>query len=175
MTELRIDCGACVVRSWSWEDLPALVRHANNRRVWIGLRDRFPHPYSEADGRQFLDRTLTARPETNFAIEVEGEAAGGIGLVLGVDVERCSAELGYWVGEAFWGRGVATAAVRGFTPWAFSAFPLSRIFAVPFLTNSASCRVLENAGYVREGVLRSSAIKEGVLLHQAMYAVVRES
>lgn len=172
MSGVRLECGSCAVRSWSLEDVASLVRHANSREVWKNLRDRFPHPYTESHAREFLTRALEARPEVNFAIEVEGEAAGGIGLVLGTDVERCGAELGYWLGETFWGRGIATAAVREFTPFALRRFQLSRIFAVPFLPNAASCRVLEKTGYVREGILRRSAVKDGVLLDQALYAYV---
>ncbi len=169
---VRLDCGVCVVRSWESRDLSSLVRHADNRKVWLGLRDRFPYPYTEADGRAFLARAPSPEPETNFAIDVAGEAVGGIGLVLGHDVERCSAELGYWLGEPFWGRGVATAAVRRVTEHAFGRFRLTRVFAIPFVRNAASCRVLEKAGFEREGILRRSAIKDGVVLDQAMYARV---
>ena len=95
-----------------------------------------------------------ATPETQFAIEVEGEAVGGVGLFLQADVERYSAEIGYWLGEALWGRGLATAVVRGFTDYAFDAFDLCRIYANVFEWNPGSCRVLEKAGYVLEGRLR---------------------
>jgi RimJ/RimL family protein N-acetyltransferase len=162
------------VRSWSEGDTAALVRHANDRDIWLNLRDRFPHPYTEADARAFLRASIAARPTTNFAIDVGGEAIGAIGLVLGQDVERVSAEVGYWVSRHFQGRGIATAALVTFTAWAWDAFALTRIFALPFLRNEASCRVLEKAGYERECVLRKSAIKDGVLLDQVLYAVTRE-
>lgn len=174
MSPLSLDCGTCVVRSWSEADVPALVRHADDRTVWLNLRDRFPHPYTEAHARAFLRSSLEAPLETSFAIDVDGEAVGAIGIVPGTDVERVGAEVGYWVSRHFQGRGIATAALRGFTRWAFDAFDLTRIFAVPFLRNEASCRVLEKAGYMREGILRQSAIKEGVVLDQAMYAIVRD-
>jgi RimJ/RimL family protein N-acetyltransferase len=102
---------------------------------------------------------------------VHGEAVGGIGLTLKNDVERCSAEIGYWLGEAVWGRGIATAAVQALTDYGFKAFGLTRIFAVPFANNPASMRVLEKVGYVREGVMRRSAIKGGVVLDQVLYAI----
>src|SRR5256885_15315050 len=103
----------CEIRSWRSSDLESLVRHANNRNVWINLRDRFPHPYTTRDGRAFLTHTREQRPETAFAIAVKGAAGGGIGFQLGGDVERVSDEIGYWLGEAFLGRGVVAGAVVG--------------------------------------------------------------
>jgi ribosomal-protein-alanine N-acetyltransferase len=171
---MQLHCGLCVVRSWRATDLESLVRHANNRKIWAQLRDRFPHPYTLADGRAWLAHVEQARPETSFAIEVDAEAAGGIGLMLGTDVERASAEVGYWLGEAFWGRGIATAALRGLTAYAFETFGLCRIFALPFAGNVASRRVLEKSGFALEGTLRRSAIKDGRVTDQAQYALVRE-
>jgi RimJ/RimL family protein N-acetyltransferase len=110
-------------------------------------------------------------PETNFAIEAAGEAVGGVGFVLHEDVERCSAEIGYWLGEAVWGRGIATAAVRIATAHAFPTYGLTRVYAVPFERNRASCRVLEKAGYVLEGRLCRSAIKDDQVLDQLLYAI----
>ena len=174
-TPMRLECGTCVVRSWEPADAPALTRHANDRSVWENLRDRFPHPYTELDARTFIRASRAARPPTNFAIDVGGESVGAIGIIPGHDVERVGAEVGYWVSKDFRGRGIASDALRGFTRWAFEEFDLERIFAVPFLRNAASCRVLEKAGYAREGILKRSAIKDGVVLDQAMYAVTRES
>jgi len=102
---------------------------------------------------------------------VHGEAIGSIGLTLKSGVERCSAEIGYWLGEAVWGKGGATAALGALTDYGFTALGLTRVFAVPFANNRALMRVLDKAGYVREGVMRRSAIKEGVVLDQILYAV----
>jgi RimJ/RimL family protein N-acetyltransferase len=168
---LRLD--RCIVRDWSTADRPSLVRHANNWKIWINLRDRFPHPYTDADGRAFLEHVTARDSETVWAIEVDGEAAGGIGLVLLSDVERVSAELGYWLGEACWNRGIVTEAVRGVTAEAFRRYELTRIFALPFADNPGSIRVLEKAGYVLEGRLRQSAIKNGVVRDQLMYAAYK--
>ena len=166
---MRIDCGYCVLRPWSEGDEVSLVRHANNYEVWRRLRDRFPHPYTQADAEQWI-AFATQETQTHFAIEVHGEATGGIGLELGSEINRRSAEIGYWLGEAFWGKGITTAAVRALTSYGFEAFNLTRIFAVPFANSSASIRVLEKCGYIREGVMRRSAIKEGVVLDQVLYA-----
>jgi [ribosomal protein S5]-alanine N-acetyltransferase len=164
----------CVVRSWHHGDQEALVRHGDSRAVWINLRDRFPHPYTAEAAREWLAFATGRAPQTHFAIEVGGEAVGGIGLQLQEDVDRCSAEVGYWLGEAVWGRGIAAEALRAVTEHAFAALPLTRIFALPFARNAASVRVLEKAGYRREGLLRRSAIKEGQVLDQILYAVTDE-
>jgi [ribosomal protein S5]-alanine N-acetyltransferase len=164
---------SCIVRDWAAGDLHSLVRHANNRNIWMNLRDRFPHPYTEATGRDFLAHIAKQHPSTVWAIEVDGEAAGGIGIVPLTDVERVSAEVGYWLGEAFWGRGIVTEALVAVTKEAFRLFDLQRIFALPFADNAASIRVLEKAGYVLEGRMPTSAIKEGVLRDQLMYGTYK--
>jgi ribosomal-protein-alanine N-acetyltransferase len=168
---VRLDCGCCVLRPWNEGDESSLVRHANNYEVWRHMRDQFPHPYNREAADEWIALVEQRNPQTYFAVEVHGEAVGGIGLMLKSDVERCSAEIGYWLGEAVWGRGIATAAVQALTDYGFKAFGLTRIFAVPFANNPASMRVLEKVGYVREGVMRRSAIKEGVVLDQVLYAI----
>jgi ribosomal-protein-alanine N-acetyltransferase len=165
-----LECGPCVIRSWRSGDEEILPFHANNRKIWLNLRDRFPHPYTPADAEQWIKHIVGVSPETNFAIDVDGEAVGGIALELQDDVERCSAEVGYWLGETCWGRGIATAALESLTAYAFREFHLTRVYALPFARNVASVRVLEKAGYICEGVLRRSAIKDGVLLDELMYA-----
>jgi ribosomal-protein-alanine N-acetyltransferase len=171
---MRLPLRACEVRSWAAGDVPALVVHANNHHIWINLRDRFPHPYTKADARAFIREARRAEPETNFAIAVDAAAIGGIGFQLQSDVDRVSAEIGYWVGEAYWGRGIATEALVGVTRHAVEHHGLTRLFALPFAHNAASCRVLEKAGYVREGYLRRSAIKDGLVLDQIQYAFVAD-
>jgi RimJ/RimL family protein N-acetyltransferase len=110
-----------------------------------------------------------------MAIEVDGSFAGSVGLKLGMDVERVSAEIGYWVAEPFWGRGIGTAALVAATDWAFGEWPLTRIFAVPFARNAASVRVLEKAGYAMEGRMVRSAVKQGEVLDQLLYAAYRRA
>ncbi len=162
----------CSVRSWRRSDVESLVRSADNRNIWINLRDAFPHPYTRRDARDYL-RGLRQRPvETMFAIAVGEEAVGGIGFVLHGDVERVSAEIGYWLAEPFWGRGIATEALTAITAHAVATHGLTRIYAVPFAWNTASCRVLEKAGYMLEARLRNSAIKDGQLTDQMQYAYI---
>jgi RimJ/RimL family protein N-acetyltransferase len=164
-----------VVRSWRASDVESLVAHANNRKIWLNLRDRFPHPYTKGDGRAFIRAARKMDPETFFAIAVGDAAIGGIGFVLQADVDRMSAEIGYWIGEPFWGRGIATEALVALTRYAVERHGLTRIFAVPFAYNAASCRVLEKAGYVLEARLRRSAIKDSRIVDQFQYAYISES
>ena len=163
----------CVVRTFRPEDAASLARHGNNRRIWENLRDRFPHPYTERTPPATSPIARQPHDEPSFAIEVDGEAVGGISLHPGMDVERISAEIGYWLGESLWGRGVATSAIRLVTDYGFTRRRLERVFAVPFITNVASCRALEKAGYQREGTMRRSAIKDGRIMDQYLYAKTR--
>lgn len=162
----------CLLRPWRAGDADALVKYANNPNIARNLRDRFPHPYTLRDAKGFIQSCLSARPHVSFAIVVDGEAAGGIGISPGSDVERFSAEIGYWLGEPFWGRGITAEAVELMSVYAFDTCRLLRLFALPFAENRRSARVLEKAGYTREGILRSSAVKDGVVRDQALYALI---
>lgn len=170
---MRLDLGDWCVRPFSVDDAPAIARYANNRAVWITLRDRFPHPYTLEDARTFLALATSQQPPNDFAIAGDQEAIGGIGLQRQSDVHRLSAEIGYWLGEPYWGRGIATRAVRALTEWTFATTPLERLFACVFATNPASARVLSNAGYQFEGRLRRAVIKDGRVLDQLLYAALR--
>jgi len=171
---VKLELKTCTLRSWEWRDRESIVRYANNPRVARNLRDRFPHPYTDRDARNWLDVVVDADPETNFAIVVGGEAVGGVGYTLQYDVDRRSAEIGYWLGEEFWGRGIATEALIAVTNHAFANHDLCRVFAHVFEWNPASARVLEKAGYTFEGRLRKSVTKEGQTIDQLMYAMIRE-
>ena len=169
---MHVRLRSCELRSWEPGDLASLVAHANNRRIWINLRDRFPHPYTNGDGQAFIRASRKMEPETNFAIAVDGAAVGGLGFLLQSDVDRVSAEVGYWLGEPFWGRGITTEALVALTRYAIETHGLTRVFALPFAQNAASCRVLEKAGYILEARLRRSAIKDGVVVDQLQYAFI---
>jgi RimJ/RimL family protein N-acetyltransferase len=171
---MRLKLKTCTIRSWEWRDREAIVRYGNNRKVSINLRDRFPYPYTDRDARNWLEAVIDAEPETTFAIDVAGEAVGGIGYTMQYDVDRRSAEIGYWLGEEFWGRGIATEAVIAMTDHAFANHDLCRLYAHVFAWNPASARVLEKAGYTFEGRLRKSVTKEGQTIDQLIYAMIRE-
>jgi len=167
---MEIELPSCVVRSWTWKDCDALVHHANNRNIWINLRDRFPYPYTREDGKRWLEIATEIKPETNFAIAVQGEAIGAIGFSIQSDVGYRSAEIGYWLGEGFWGRGIATQALRAVTDYAFEHYDLCRLYAHVFEWNMASARVLEKAGYTLEARLKKSVTKDERTIDQLLYA-----
>jgi ribosomal-protein-alanine N-acetyltransferase len=162
----------CTVRPWRAADAPALVKYADNPNIARQLRDRFPHPYTLRDAKAFIHSSAGVQPAVSFAIVVQDEPAGGIGISADSDVERFSAEIGYWLGEPFWGRGITVEAVRLVSAYAFADCRLLRLFALPFADNRQSTRVLEKAGYTLEATLRSSAVKNGVARDQALYALV---
>jgi RimJ/RimL family protein N-acetyltransferase len=169
---VQLELSTCRVRSWRPDDAASVARHADNRKIWINLRDRFPHPYTLADAERFIASALQREPETVFAIDVAGEAVGSIGYGLHDDVERVSAEIGYWLAEPYWGRGITTEALIAVTRHAVEAHGLTRVYALPFEWNPASFKVLEKAGYVREARLRRAAIKDGRIVDQLLYAYV---
>ena len=170
---MEIKLNTSTLREWRKGDEESLARHANNRAVWRNLRDLFPHPYTLADASHWIDIANPNDKVTNFAIVVDGLAVGGIGLVLKDDVFRRSAEIGYWLGEEYWGRGIVTEAVRAVTDYAFATFDLCRVFAGVFEWNPGSMRVLEKAGYELEGRMRKSVTKDGQTIDELIYAVVR--
>lgn len=163
----------CTIRDYREGDEPSLVEHANNYKIWRNLRDRFPHPYTMRDAVEWVRLANAAEPVTHFAIDVGGAAVGGIGLILEEDVYRLSAEIGYWLGESYWGRGIVSEAVRALTRYAFDTFQLNRIYAEVFAWNPGSMRVLEKAGYEFEGRLRHGIFKDGQVTDAMMYAIVR--
>lgn len=176
---VQIATPACILRPFVAGDAPALARHADDHGVWRHLRDRFPHPYTLADAEWYVAHVAEREREsgvvTSFAIDVGGEAVGGIALVPGTDIERIGAEVGYWLGRAHWNRGIVTHALVALTAHALGPLDFRRVFALPFADNLASCRVLERAGYVLEGTLRASAIKEGIVHDQRLYAAVHDA
>jgi RimJ/RimL family protein N-acetyltransferase len=166
---VQIDCGEFCIRSYRADDLEALVRYADNPRVAANLRDRFPHPYTLDDGEEWLYAGLRQDPEVSFALATDEELIGTIGLKLGDDVYAHSAEVGYWLGEPYWGRGIATRALQEFSDWAFANFGLLRLHAYVFSDNPASMRVLEKAGFEREGHQRQAVVKSGRVMDQMLY------
>ncbi len=165
--ELRI--AGATIRPFRRGDEEALVANANDRGVWRNLRDRFPHPYTLGDAAWWIANAGPA----HFAIAIDGRVAGGIGFDRDEDVFRRSAEIGYWLGSAHRGQGIATAAVVALGEHVFSTTDIVRLYAGVFAWNPASARVLEKAGYVLEGRLRSAVWKDGELVDELLYARVR--
>lgn len=152
-----------MLRPWRPEDAPSIARHADDPQVAANLRDVFPCPYQLSDAEEFIRLCRAAEPEQAIfrAIVVDGQAVGSVALTRGTDVCRRSAELGYWLGRAFWGRGIMTKAVEEMCRTGFEAWDIVRIYAEPFAHNAGSRRVLEKAGFALEGVMRSGIWKNG--------------
>jgi RimJ/RimL family protein N-acetyltransferase len=167
---VRLTLERCTIRPWRLDDAESIARHANNRKIWLGVRDLFPHPYRIQDAHEFLERAIREQPELKFCVDVEGAAVGGISVHPGQDVHRLSATVGYWLGEEFWGRGIMTETVRAVTDLCFDDFPFRRISAEVFSSNAASARVLEKAGFSFEGRLKNHVVKDGKLLDTLVYA-----
>lgn len=171
---MRLETERLVLRPWREGDEEALARHANNRKIWINVRDHFPHPYTLEHAREWIERqTAAPEPRLNLAIEHQGEAIGSVGVQPMTDVSRFTAEIGYWLGEPFWGRGFAPEALRGLTEYAFERFPLERLEGWVFAWNPSSGRVLEKAGYELEATLRRSAFKDGRFVDCHVYVRFR--
>jgi ribosomal-protein-alanine N-acetyltransferase len=162
------------IRPWHEDDVESLARYANNRKIWLNVRDGFPHPYTEDNARAYIADVQQQQPMTVFAIATPTEAIGSIGIGLNQDVHRLTAELGYWLAEPYWGRGIVSEGVAAFCRYACEAFGLVRIYAEPYATNPASCRVLEKAGFTLEGRMRKNAVKDGQVLDQFLYAWISD-
>ena len=162
------------LRPWHMNDLNSLVKHANNTNVARFLTDAFPHPYLPAHGRTFIEMAAQADPIHIFAIEVNGEACGGIGLHPQADIHKKNAELGYWLSEMHWGKGIVSQAIPRVVKFGFDTYAIDRIFARPFGNNFASMKVLEKAGFVLEARIRQNLVKNGEVLDELIYAVRRK-
>jgi len=164
-----------VLRSWRPGDIDSLLHHANDADVVRGLSSRFPHPYTRRDGERFLAGEIVDLDDPVFAIEVDGQACGGIAARPG-DYERGqSAELGYWLGKSMWDRGLMTRVVALYAPWAMQRLSLHRLQATVLDFNQASARVLEKNGFIEEGVARCALVKNGEPHDLRVFAKVRRS
>jgi RimJ/RimL family protein N-acetyltransferase len=164
------------LRPWNMGDLDDLVKFANNKKIADNLTDAFPHPYSREDGIAYI----TAHHEIGeedpvrvVAIEVDGIPCGSIGVFPQTDIHRKNAEMGYWLAEEYWGRGIMTEAVRLMIEYGFKTFDVNRIFARPFSTNLASQRVLEKAGMKLEARFEKTLFKNGRFLDELVYSTLK--
>lgn len=159
------------LRPWAVKDLDSLVKHGNNVNIAMFMMDKFPHPYTKEKGKQFIEFTKTHQPVHIFAIDINGEACGGIGIHPQEDIHCRNAELGYWLGEEHWGKGIASNAIIQMIDYGFNNFEIDRIFARPFGTNIASRKVLEKTGFKLEGSFEKTLFKNGNYLDELIYAV----
>jgi len=158
------------LRPFRDSDLASLVKYANNYNIAKFLTNQFPHPYTDDDGRKFISSVANNNPTNVFAIEVNGEAVGSIGIFPQSDIHKKNAEMGYWLAEPFWGNGIITRAIGEIVEYGFKTFDITRIFARPFSTNLASHRVLEKAGFVCEARLKNALYKNGEYMDELIYS-----
>lgn len=158
------------LRPWKLSDLPSLVEHANNFNISRNMTDGFPFPYTDASGTHFISEIAAKNPDFILAIVVEGKAVGGIGIHPQTDIMRKNAELGYWLSEKYWGKGIITAAIKLITDKAFKQLDLVRIYARPFGSNIASQKVLEKSGFVLEARISQNIFKNGAFEDELIYA-----
>lgn len=163
------------IRRWELEDAKTLAAVISNKKILDNLRDGLPYPYTEKDGAEFISAMLSADPNEAFAfaITVDDKVIGSIGAFRQGNIHRQTAELGYYIAEEYWGKGITTEAVKQICKYIFENSDIIRIYAEPFAFNNASCRVLEKAGFQFEGTLRKNAVKNGKVLDMKMYSLVK--
>lgn len=153
------------LRQWSKADIEQLALLANNKNIAGNLRDAFPHPYTMKDAEEWITANENKSPVTNFAIEADGKLAGGCGITVKEDVHRYSAEIGYWIAEPFWGKGIVTEAVKLLLEILIRDHPfIVRVYAEVFEHNKASMKVLEKNGFHLEGIHKKAVIKNNVIM-----------
>lgn len=167
----------CRIRKWKLSDAKDLAMALSNQKIQDNLRDGLPYPYTEQDGTAYISAMLSADENETFAfaIIVDGKAVGSIGVFRQGNIHRQTAELGYYIAEEYWGKGIMTEAVIQICEYVFEKSDIIRIYAEPFAYNAASCRVLEKAGFQYEGTLRSNAVKNGKVIDMKMYALLKMS
>ena len=165
----------CKIRRWELSDARDLATALSNKKIQDNLRDGLPYPYTEQDGKEFISAMLAANENNTFAfaITVNGKVIGSIGAFRQTNIHNKIAELGYYIAEEYWGKGIMTEAVKQLCDYVFSHTDIIRIYAEPFAYNIGSCRVLEKAGFQYEGTLRSNALKNGIVLDMKMYSKLK--
>ncbi len=164
------------IRKWKLSDATDLVLALSNKKIQENLRDGLPYPYTERDGKAYISAMLSADENKifAFAITINDKAIGSIGVFRQENIHNRTAELGYCIAEAYWGKGITTEAVKQICEYVFDRSDIIRIYAEPFASNSASCRVLEKAGFQYEGTLRSNAVKNGKVIDMKMYSRLKK-
>lgn len=166
---IRLTLDDLILRPWTSEDEASLVQHANNRNIWLNVRDRFPHPYTDNDAKLWIKIANRDTTMLNLAMEVDQQAVGGLGVIFKDDVYHRTAEIGYWLGEAYWNQGLTSRAVAALSDYVLEHYDIIRLYAGIFEHNIASARVLEKAGYEFEARLRNSVTKDGQTMDELIY------
>lgn len=163
------------LRPWNSNDLESLVKYANNFNIAKNMTDGFPHPYTKENGKAFIEFATRDNPIHIFAIDVNSEAVGGIGIHPQQDIYKKNVELGYWLAEPFWGKGIVSKAVLQMLDFAFKTYDIERVFARPYGTNTGSQKVLEKCGFKLEARFEKTLFKNGEYLDELVYAVRRNN
>lgn len=166
----------CKIRKWELSDAKDLASALSNTKIQDNLRDGLPYPYTEQDGADYISAMLSADESETFAfaITIDGKAIGSIGVFRQGNIHRQTAEMGYYIAEKYWGKGIMTEAIKQTCKYVFDKSDIIRIYAEPFAHNAASCRVLEKVGFQYEGTLRKNAIKNGKVIDMKMYSLLKE-
>ena len=166
----------CKIRKWKLTDAKDIAVALSNKKIQDNLRDGLPYPYSEQDGIDFISSMLSANEDETFAfaITLDDKVIGSIGVFRQQNIHRQTAEMGYYIAEEYWGKGIMTDAVKQICEYVFENSDILRIYAEPFAYNTGSCRVLEKAGFQYEGTLRNNAVKNGKVIDMKMYSLLRE-
>lgn len=166
----------CKIRKWKLTDAKDIAVALSNKKIQDNLRDGLPYPYSEQDGIDFISSMLSANEDETFAfaITLDDKVIGSIGVFRQQNIHRQTAEMGYYIAEEYWGKGIMTDAVKQICEYVFKNSDILRIYAEPFAYNTSSCRVLEKAGFQYEGTLRNNAVKNGKVIDMKMYSLLRE-
>lgn len=159
------------LRKWTMRDLQSLVKHAGNYNIAKNMSNAFPYPYTEKFGRRYINRAITSKPTNIFAISINNEAVGSIGVYPQTDIHCRNAEMGYWLAEEYWGKGIMPEAIRQMVDYSFKNLAIDRIFARPFGTNIASQHVLEKVGFTLEAKFKKTIFKNGEYLDELFYAI----
>lgn len=165
----------CKIRKWKLSDAAGLAAALSNKKVQNNLRDGLPYPYTEQDGEEYISAMLSSDEKETFAfaITADNKVIGSIGVFRQENIHRQTAELGYYIAEEYWGKGIMTEAVKQICEYVFDKSDIIRIYAEPFAYNTPSCRVLEKAGFQYEGTLRSNAVKNGKVIDMKMYSYLK--
>jgi RimJ/RimL family protein N-acetyltransferase len=161
------------LRPWQIEDIASLAENANNINIWNNVRDSFPHPYTIEDGQAYITMDMQRPYIQNLAIVIDDKAVGGVGIVPQTDVERFSAEMGYWIGEYYWGKGIVTEVVKTALNYFFSHREIVRIYAFVYEYNISSMRVLEKAGFRKVGIMEKAVYKNNKFLNTTYYEILK--
>lgn len=166
----------CKIRKWKLTDAKDIAVALSNKKIQDNLRDGLPYPYSEKDGIDFISSMISANEDETFAfaITLDDKVIGSIGVFRQQNIHRQTAEMGYYIAEEYWGKGIMTDAVKQICEYVFKNSDILRIYAEPFAYNTGSCRVLEKAGFQYEGTLRNNAVKNGKVIDMKMYSLLRE-